>query len=146
MIVEDVFEDIIYPQLKKYVEEKSIYNADVEKKGTQKKYFPIVIAGLLPITNKFNSLNYGEETYTFGIDIDIFAIGQTINGDKVAKKTICDEVTKWVIDYFKTNFRVTIKNYPDAPNVDSNVQRSNVKITGKLDTRYGLDKLVIYPN
>lgn len=146
MIFEEVFDNTIYPNMKQYVEEKSIYNSLIEKKGTQKKHFPIVIVGLLPITNKYNDLSYGEETYTFGIDIDIFAVGQTMGGKIISKKTICNEVAKWVIDYFKTNFRVTIKNYPDAPNTDSNVHRNNIKITGKLDTKYGLDKLVIYPN
>lgn len=147
MIVEDVFNNTIYPNMKQYVEEKSIYNPIVTKaKSQESKRFPIVPTTLLPITNQYNNLSYGEETYTFGINIDVFTIDQTIGGKKVSKRTICDEVTKWIIDYFKTNFRVTIKNYPDAPNADSNVHRNNIKITGKLDTKYGLDKLVIYPN
>lgn len=147
MIVEEVFDKTIYPNMKQYVETNSIYSPLITKAMPQEsKKFPIAPTKLLPITNQFNNLNYGEETYTFGINIDVYAIDQTIDGKKVSKRTICDEVTKWVIDYFNTNFRVTIKNYPDVSNADSNVHRNNIKISGKLDTKYGLDKLVIYPN
>ena len=33
-----------------------------------------------------------------------------------------------------------------VPNIDTNVHRNNVRISGKLDTKYGENKLVIYPN
>lgn len=146
MIVEEIFEKTIFPELKKYVEAKSIYEPLVTKKKPQEsKVFPIVPIKLLPVTNQYNNLSYGEETYTFGIDIDIYTQDKTIEEEKISKRTICNEITKLIVDYFKTNYRVTIKTELDALNVDSNVHRNNVKITGKLDTKYGLDRLVIYP-
>ena len=142
MIVEDVFENIIFPKLKQYVETNSIYNPLVTKKKPQEsKKFPIIPVKLLPVKNTYNNLNYGEETYTFSIDINIYAID---NGS-ISKRTICNEVTNKVIDFFKTNYHVTIRTELDVLNVDSNVQRNKVRISGKLDTKYGLDKLVIYP-
>ena len=51
-----------------------------------------------------------------------------------------------MVNYFKTNYHVTIKTELDAINADSNVHRNIVRISGKLDTKYGLDNLVIYPN
>lgn len=147
MIVENIFESKIYPELKRYVEEKSIYSPTVTKAMPQQsKVFPIVPIKLLPVTNKYNNLSYGEETYTFGIDINVYSQDKTINSKKTSKRTICNEVTKQVVNYFKTNYHVTIKTELDAINADSNVHRNIVRISGKLDTKYGLDNLVIYPN
>lgn len=143
MIVENIFENKIFPELKKYVEEKSIYKPTVTKAMPQQsKVFPIVPVKLLPVTNKYNNLSYGEETYTFGIEINVYSM---VSG-KTSKRTICNEVTEQVVDYFKNNYHVTIKTELDAINADSNVHRNIIKITGKLDTKYGLDNLVIYPN
>lgn len=143
MIVENIFEDKIFPELKKYVEEKSIYKPTVTKAMPQQsKVFPIVPVKLLPVTNKYNNSSYGEETYTFGIEINVYSM---VSG-KTSKRTICNEVTEQVVDYFKNNYHVTIKTELDAINADSNVHRNIIKITGRLDTKYGLDNLVIYPN
>lgn len=143
MIVENIFENKIFPELKKYVEEKSIYKPTVTKAMPQQsKVFPIVPVKLLPVTNKYNNLSYGEETYTFGIEINVYSMAS----GKTSKRTICNEVTEQVVDYFKNNYHVTIKTELDALNADSNVHRNVIKITGKLDTKYGLDNLVIYPN
>ena len=146
MIVEDIFKNTIFPDLKTYVETNSIYAPKVSKKQVQdSKVFPIVSVKLLPIRNRYNNLNYGEETYTFGINVDIYAQDKMVGADKIAKKTVCDEVTKQVIDYFKNNYHVSIKLEYDLFNVDINVHRNNVRISGKLDTKYGLNNLVIYP-
>lgn len=142
MIVENIFENKIFPELKKYVEEKSIYKPTVTKAMPQQsKVFPIVPVKLLPVTNKYNNLSYGEETYTFGIEINVYSM----TSGKTSKRTVCNEVTEQVVDYFKNNYHVTIKTELDALNADSNVHRNIIKITGTLDTKYGLDNLVIYP-
>lgn len=146
MILENIFESKIYPELKKYVEEKSIYSPAVTKAMPQQsKVFPIVPVKILPVTNKYNNLSYGEETYTFGIEINVYSQDKTVANKKISKRTICNEVTEQVVDYFKTNYHVTIKTELDAINADSNVHRNIVRISGKLDTKYGLDNLVIYP-
>ena len=146
-IVEDIFENIIYPKLKEYVEKQSIYKPLLTKKMPQEsKVFPIVPVKLLPVENQYNNLSYGEETYSFGIEIGVYSTDKTIDGKKVSKRTICNEVTSVIVDYFKTNYHVTIKTELDALNTDSNVHRNTIRVTGKLDTKYGLDKLVIYPN
>lgn len=143
MIVEELFETKFFPELKKYVEQKSIYGPQVTKaKPQESKVFPIVPVKLLPTRNKYNNLSYGEETYTFGIDINVYAMAKE---DK-SKRTVCNEITSHIVDYFKTNYHVTIRIELDAPNVDSSVHRNIIRITGKLDTKYGFDKLVIYPN
>lgn len=147
MIVENLFDTKFYPEQKQYVKSKSIYKPYVTKVMPQNsKDFPMVPTRLLSVKNQYNNLSYGEETYSFGIEINVYAQDMTIDGKKVSKRTICNEVTGHVVDYYKTNYRVTIKTTLDAPNVDSSVHRNIIRITGKLDTKYGLDKLVIYPN
>lgn len=146
MIVDDVFNEDIYPDLKTYVETNSSYTPKVTKKQVQdSKVFPIVTVKLLPVRNRYNNLNYGEETYTFGIDINIYAQDKIVGTSKIAKKTVCDEVTKQVVDYFKNNYHISIKLEQDIANVDADVHRNNVRISGKLDTKYGMNNLVIYP-
>lgn len=148
MLVEEVFEMKFYPELKEYIETTdTLYSSKVVKnKPEDSKIFPIIPVKLLPrITNKYNNLNYGEETYSFGIEIEVYAINMTIDGKKVSKKTICDNLTKLIVNYIKDNYHFTVHITHDAPNIDSNVHRNIIQLTGVLDTKYGNDNLVIYP-
>jgi len=159
MVVEDVFDNIFYPNLKEYIEEHNVYSAKVTKVNPQdSKIFPIIPVRLLPVTNRYNNLNYGEETYSFGIEIDIYAIDKTIeeiveeNGEtnviykKVSKKMICDNICKMIVNYIKSNYHFIVRVTHDAPNMDTNVHRTLIRLNGVLDTKYGNDNLVIYPS
>jgi hypothetical protein len=159
MLVEDIFDINFYPALKEYVETNNIYNAKVVKVNPQdSKVFPIIPVKLLPrITNRYNNLNYGEETYSFGIEIDIYAVNTTVEQttlvnevetttyEKVSKKTVCDNLTRLIVDYIKDNYHFTVHVTHDAPNIDTNVHRNIIQLNGVLDTKYGNDNLVIYP-
>ena len=108
MIVENLFETVIFPQMKKYVEEKSIYSPLVTKAMPQeRKVFPIVPTKLLPVTNKYNNLSYGEQTYTFAIDINVYSQDKILDGKKISKRTICNAVTSHIIDYFNKTWFLT---------------------------------------
>ncbi len=145
LIVESLFEEKLFPEQKKYVETNSIYKPKITKVMPQNKKFPIVPTKLLPVKNQYSDLGYDEEKYTFGIEINVYAQDMTINSKKISKRTICNEITKHVVDYYKSNYKVTVKVELDAINIDSDVHRNIIRITGKIDTKYGLDKLVIYP-
>ncbi len=146
MIVEDLYYNTIYPLMKKYVETNSIYHPIVTKKYTnQSKKFPIVPTKLLPVVNHFNNLSYGEQTYDFGIDINVYSIDKTVDDKKISGETICNEVTEKIVEFFVKNYRVTINKELNVENIDSNVHRNRIQISGVVDTKYGLDKLVIYP-
>ena len=145
MIVEDIYKNYIFPNLKEYVESHSIYNPKVTKRQVlDSKVFPIVTVKLLPVRNKYNNLSYGEETYTFGIDVNIYA-QDVVSTSKISKKTVCDEVTSHVIDYFKNNYHVGLKVEYDLVNIDADVHKNSVRVSAKLDTKYGDNNLVIYP-
>lgn len=147
MIIQDIFEKLIFPELKAYVEANSKYTPLLTKKLPQEsKVFPIVPVRLMPFENRFNNLSYSEETYDFTIDINIYSIDKTIDELKISKRTICNEITEKIVEYFRENLKVKIKVETDVPNIDTNVHRNNVRISGKLDTKYGENKLVIYPN
>jgi hypothetical protein len=147
MLVEEIFNIRFYPELKEYVEETNLYSAKVVKVNPQdSKVFPIIPVKLLPVTNKYNNLSYGEETYSFGIEIDIYTIDTTIENERVSKKTICDDLTKLIVEYIKNNYHLTVKVTHDVPNLDINVYRNLIRLSGTLDTKYGDNNLVIYPN
>lgn len=158
MYVENIFDTIFYPNLKSYVESNNIYNAKVVKVSPQdSKVFPIIPVGLLSVTNRYNNLNYGEETYSFGIEVNIYAVDftqeitETNNGvtnvtyKKISKKSVCDDLTNLIVNYIKSTYHFTVKVTHDAPNVDDNIHRNIIRLTGVLDTKYGDDNLVIYP-
>lgn len=146
MLFENIFNNNIYPNLKEYVELNSIYKPKVLKNTPlDSKIFPIVPIKLLPIEKQYNNLNYGEEIYTFGIEINIYAQDQ-INGiNKLSKKTICDEVTNVILNYLEVTYHMNLKVEYDVPNIDENIHRNYIRATGILDTKYGLENLVIYP-
>ena len=145
-LVQNVFNTKIYPELKDYIESNSLYDPLVTKsKPTVSKRFPIIPVKLLTYNNKYNNLSYGEETYRFGIEIDINCQDKQIDDKQVSKRTICEELTELTIQYFKNNYRVRIRVNPNAINTDERVQRSIIRIMGIIDTKYGLDRLVIYP-
>lgn len=142
MIVEEFFEKIFFPNLKKYTETSSIYGPLVTKAMPQEsKRFPIVPIKLIDSISKYTTLSYDEEAFNFGIIINVYAVD---NGN-TSKRTICNEVTNTIVNYIKDEYKMTVKIELDVPNSDSNVQRNIITITGKIDTKYGLDKLVIYP-
>lgn len=145
-IVQNVFNEKIYPELKEYIETNSLYNPLVTKsKPTISKRFPIIPIKLLTYNNKYNNLSYGEETYRFGIEIDINCQDKQIDDKQVSRRTICEELIELTMKYFKNNYRVRIRVNPNAINTDERVHRAIIRITGIIDTKYGLDRLVVYP-
>lgn len=145
-LVMKIFNDKFFPELKKYVEGNSIYEPLVVKtKPTVSKKFPIIPVKLLPTQNTYGNLSYTQERFSFGIEIDINAQDKTVNNEKISKQVICEEIANWIIKYFKENYRVTTYIDSNATSTDSTVHRSLIRISGVLDTRYGMDKLVVYP-
>ena len=145
-LVQEVFNTKIYPELKEYIETNSVYEPLVVKsKPTVSKIFPIVPIKLLPSQNTYGNLSYTQERFSFGIEIDINAQDKTQNNNKISKRIICEEITSLIVEYFKTNYRVTININSNATTTDETVHRALIRVSGVLDTRYGIDKLVIYP-
>ena len=146
MIVDEIYETVIYPELKQYLTENSIYNPAVTKVYTeQSKVFPLVTVQLSRVINNYGNLSYTEETYPFRIDINAYANDKTVNNQKVSKVTIANELSGLIETYFKSNYRVTVNRQDDIDNIDGTIRRNFIRINGVLDTKYGEDNYVIYP-
>ena len=145
-LVQEVFNETIFPNLKELVEKQSLYNPKVVKsKPSVSKIFPIVPIKLLPSQNTYGNLSYTQERFSFGIEIDINSQDKVVEDKIISRRTICEEITNLVIKYFKENFRVSIYIEPNAVSTDDTVHRAVIRISGVIDTRYGKDNLVIYP-
>ena len=146
MRVNELYKDKIYPELKEYIETNSIYSPLVTKVYTeQSKVFPIITVQLVRERQIFNNLTWGEKTYPFRIDINVYSNDKTINNTKVSKIVITDEISGLVEDYFNNSCKVSISRQDDLANIDGNIRRNFIRVEGILDTKWGEEELTIYP-
>ena len=142
MYIDEIFEKEIFPQLKEYLKENSIYKPEMIKRNEpESKVFPIVTAVIYESNDKYTNLSYGEETENFYMDINVYSndVG------KASKRTVCNEITNWIIKWFKDNLKVSITVRKDLQNIDTSIHRNYINIGGVLDTKYGEENYVIYP-
>lgn len=147
MLTQEILENELYPDLKEYLEQHSIYSPVLVKRYTgESKVFPIVTMLLYRTSRDYTTLTYGEKTYDFRLEIDIYAKDIVNGGTKVSKRIVGNEITKHIVDFFEEYYTVSIRVNYDTVNMDGEVYRNNVRISGVLDTKYGNDKLVTYPS
>lgn len=146
MRVKQLYNEKFFPELKSYVETNSIYSPLVTKVYTeQSKVFPIVTVQLVRERQIFNNLTWGEQTYPFRIDINVYSNDKTINNTKVSKIVITDEISSLIENYFNENYKVSISRQDDMANIDGNIRRDFIRVEGILDTKWGEEGLTIYP-
>jgi hypothetical protein len=146
MITQEIFENELYPDLKEYLMTHSIYAPTLVKRYTgESKVFPLVTMLLYRTSRNYTNLTYGEKTYDFRMDIDIYTKDLVKDGEKVSKRIVGNEITKHIVDFFETYYTVSIRVNYDTVNMDVEIYRNNVRISGVLDTKYGVDNLVTYP-
>ena len=147
MLTQEILENELYPDLKEYLEEHSNYSPILVKRYTgESKVFPIVTMLLYRTSRDYTTLTYGEKTYDFRLEIDVYAKDIVSEGAKVSKRIVGNEITKHIVDFFEEYYTVSIRVNYDTVNMDGEVYRNNVRISGVLDTKYGSDKLVTYPS
>lgn len=147
MLTQEILENELYPDLKEYLEEHSNYSPILVKRYTgESKVFPIVTMLLYRTSRDYTTLTYGEKTYDFRLEIDVYAKDIVNEGAKVSKRIVGNEITKHIVDFFEEYYTVSIRVNYDTVNMDGEVYRNNVRISGVLDTKYGSDKLVTYPS
>lgn len=146
MLTQEIFENELYPDLKEYLEANSIYSPTLVKRYTgESKVFPLVTMLLYRTSRNYTNLTYGEKTYDFRMEIDIYSKDLIKNGNKVSKRIVGNEITKHIVDFFETYYTVSIRVNYDTVNMDGEVYRNNVRVSGVLDTKYGEENLVTYP-
>lgn len=147
MLTQEILENELYPDLKEYLEQHSNYSPILVKRYTgESKVFPIVTMLLYRTSRDYTTLTYGEKTYDFRLEIDVYAKDVVSEGAKVSKRIVGNEITKHIVDFFEEYYTVSIRVNYDTVNMDGEVYRNNVRISGVLDTKYGNDKLVTYPS
>lgn len=146
MVVKKLYNDKIYPELKSYVETNSMYSPVVTKVFTeQSKVFPLVTVRLVKERQKFNTLTYGEKTYPFRIEINVYSNDKSVDNTKVSKIVITDEISDLIETYFNENCKVSLSRQDDIANIDGNIRRDLIVVEGIVDTKLGEDNLIIYP-
>lgn len=146
MRVKELYNEKIFPELKSYIETNSIYSPKVTKVYTeQSKVFPIITVQLVRERQIFNNLTWGEKTYPFRIDINVYSNDKTVNNTKVSKIVITDEIAGLVEDYFNDNYKISVSRQDDMANIDGNIRRDFIRVEGILDTKWGDNDLTIYP-
>jgi hypothetical protein len=130
----------MYKELKAYLIENSKYDMTVDTREPNKKKFPIVIVSELSDDSIYTTLKYTDEIYYMDLEINTYAIQ---NGN-IPNKTIAEETTNLIEQFFKDNYRVSIRTTRDVPNLDTNVYRNLTTVSFKIETKYK-DKLVISP-
>ena len=146
MIVNKLFKEKIFPELKEYVEDNSIYSPLVTKVYTeQSKVFPIVTVQLVRERQKFNTLTWGEKTYSFRINVNVYSNDKTINNTKVSKIAITDERSSLIETYFNESCKISLNRQDDIANIDGTIRRNLITVDGIVDTKLGEDDLIIYP-
>ena len=147
MLTQEILENELYPDLKEYLEQHSDYSPILVKRYTgESKVFPIVTMLLYRTSRNYTTLTYGEKTYDFRLEIDVYAKDVVSEGTNVSKRIVGNEITKHIVDFFEEYYTVSIRVNYDTVNMDGEVYRNNVRISGVLDTKYGNDKLVTYPS
>ena len=130
----------IYKELKAYLKENSEYAVTVDTREPNKKRFPIVIVSELSDDSIYTTLKYTDEIYYIDLEINTYAV----QDGNIPNKTIADETTNLIEQFFKDNYRVSLRTTRDVPNLDTNVYRNLTTVRFKVETKYK-DKLVISP-
>ena len=130
----------IYKELKAYLKENSEYAVTVDTREPNKKKFPIVIVSELSDDSIYTTLKYTDEIYYIDLEINTYAV----QDGNIPNKTIADETTNLIEQFFKDNYKVSLRTTRDVPNLDTNVYRNLTTVRFKVETKYK-DKLVISP-
>lgn len=132
--------DKVYDELEQYVKKNSMYNPSIFKTEPNEKLFPIIIVKELPRTSIYNDLSYKDELYYYSMEINIYAMQK----GNIAGSTITAEIATIIERFFKDVYRMNVKVFRDAPNVDTSVHRNIITVKCIIDTKYK-DKLILYP-
>lgn len=123
--------ELIFKDLKEYVESNSQYNVRVVKNNTNtSSYFPIVVCQLSNITDtEFCTIDKIDNHREMYLTNDVYTKDKTINNEKIASQVINDEITKLIIKYFENiNMRMTMCQM--TPNLDTGILRRTIHHQG----------------
>lgn len=123
--------ELIFQDLKAFLESNSQYNVRVVKNNTNtSSYFPIVVCQLSNMADtEFCTIDKIEDHKEMYLTNNVFTKDKTIGNTKVASQVINDEITKLIIEYFEQiNMRMTMCSI--TPNLDKEILRRTIQHQG----------------
>lgn len=135
------FYNNLFKELKEYLTNNSVYTPYVFKQEPESKLFPLVIVKNTSRVGTYTTLNYADVKYSFALQINVYAIDK----DGISGRTICEEITNNIENFFTNRYRMNISINAGMINIDEDVDRTLIDITCTLDTKFK-DRIVILPD
>lgn len=131
----DIYDEI-FNYAKEYIETNSSYKPIVlEDTPQQEGIFPLIIVKHYDDNLVDENLDKTDQRFKINYEIEIYSI----DTEEIPKQEIRKELIKLVNDVFDEHYGFTRKGNDNIPNIDLNVDRQQMKYSGKLD-----EKNIIY--
>lgn len=121
--------DEIFKYAKEYIKENSTYSPTILKDTPPDKRFPLVLIKQIRDDLYNENLDKTDQRFYLGYEIEIY----TMNKGNIAKQTIANELMKLVNNVFDEHYGMNRKTNQEAPNVDTDIYRWNMRFEGKID-------------
>ena len=131
----DIYDEI-FEYAKEYIETNSSYTPIVlEDTPQQEGIFPLVIIKHYNDNLVDENLDKTDQRFKINYEIEIYSIDK----ENIPKQEIRKELIKLVNEVFDEYYGFTRRGNINIPNIDLNVDRQQMKYSGKLD-----EKNIIY--
>lgn len=124
----DVYDEM-FKYAQTYVKEKSQYSPTVLKDTPPNKKFPLVLIKQIQDDLYDENLDKTDQKFNLVYEIEIYSM----NKDKIAKQVITNEIVHLINDVFDEHYGMRRINNKEAPNIDTDVYRWNMKFRAKID-------------
>ena len=128
MAMPDVYDEM-FKYAQTYIKEKSKYSPIISKDTPPNKKFPLIIIRQIRDEIYDENLDKTDQRFYLGYEIEIFSMDV---GNK-PKQLIAKELEKLINDVFDEHYGMDRKMNRQAPNVDDNVYRWNMRYEAKID-------------
>ena len=128
MAIPDVYDEI-FKYAKTYITENSQYAPTILKDTPPDKKFPLIIIKQIRDDLYSENLDKTDQRFYLGYEIEIYAM----NKENIAKQVITKELVKLTNDVFDEHYGMNRKFNKEAPNVDTDVFRWNMRFEARID-------------
>lgn len=121
--------DEMFKYAKEYIKENSVYFPTISKDTPPNKKFPLVLIKQIEDDLYDENLDKTDQKFNLVYEIEIY----TMNKGTTAKQIIANELMKLTNNVFDEHYGMRRINNKEAPNVDTDVYRWNMKFRAKID-------------
>lgn len=124
----DVYDEM-FKYAQNYIKENSKYSPSVLKDAPPDKKFPLITIKSVRDDLYSENLDKTDQRFNIGYKIEIY----TMDKNNVAKQVIARELMLLVNDVFDEHYGMKRRFNRQAPNVDMDVYRWNMRYEAKID-------------